>query len=126
MIHFLWIRLGVDLVPGTEDDNLRLSPGSPSRNTGDPDYEPEPGATDLDGHARILCGRVDMGTYESGIGDFDCDDVVRLIDFAHWDACMTGPDAGPYPPGCELFDFELDNDVDLDDFAGFLSVFTEG
>ena len=50
---------------------------------------------DLDGHTRILCDRVDMGVYEYGIGDFDCDGIVELGDFAAWEACMTGPNAEP-------------------------------
>ena len=79
--------------------------------------------TRLDGHARVLCGRVDMGTYEFGIGDYDCDEVVDLADLANWNACMTGPDNGPYNPGCEAFDFEFDGDVDLADLAEFQTLF---
>ncbi len=114
---------GPDDVPGTEDDNLRLSPGSPCINTGDPGYVPEPGETDLDGHARVLCERVDMGPYEFGIGDYDCDQAVDLTDFANWESCFTGPAAGPCPEGCEAFDFDFDSDVDLEDFGGFQPVF---
>ena len=115
---------GPDGVPGTEDDNLRLSPGSPCINTGDPEFMPEPNETDLDGHARLLCSIVDMGAYEFGIGDFDCDQVVSLLDFAAWTTCMTDPEQGPYAEGCEAFDFEYDGDVDLTDFAEFQLVFT--
>ncbi len=49
---------------------------------------------------------------------------MDLGDFASWDDCMTGPDDGPYDPGCEAFDFEFDDDVDLQDFAGFQGAFT--
>ena len=115
--------LGPDGVGGTEDDNLRLTPGSPCIDAGDPAYVPQPGETDLDGHARVLCGRVDMGAYEFGIGDADCNETVDLFDFADWAMCMTGPSAGPYAEGCEAFDFEYDADVDLDDYSRFLSVF---
>ncbi len=107
--------------PGS--DNYRLSAGSPVMNAGDPDFMPEPGAADLDGHARVLCDRVDMGAYEFGIGDYDCDQDVILFDFAHWAACVTGPDNGPYVPGCEAFDFDGDLDVDFEDFRGFQLVF---
>ena len=110
---------GPDDVLGTQDDNLRLSPGSPCINAGDPDFIADPGLTDLDGHARLLCDRVDLGAYEFGIGDYDCDQDVDLNDWAGWPNCMTGPDHGPYPAGCEAFDFEYDDDVDLPDFAGF-------
>jgi parallel beta-helix repeat protein len=84
----------------------------------------EPIPIDLDGHARVLCDVVDMGAYEFGIGDYNCDQVVDLTDFGSWPACMTGPDGGPYPAGCEAFDFEYDDDVDLEDFALFSQQFT--
>ena len=114
---------GPDDIPGTEDDNLRLLPGSLCIDAGDPDFVPDPGETDLDGHARVLCDRVDMGAYEFGIGDYDCDRNVDLTDFASWIACMTGPDGGPYDAGCEAFDFEFDGYVTLRDFAGFQKEF---
>ena len=104
------------------DGDYHLQSGSPRINAGNPAYNPS-GATDLDGHTRVLCNRVDMGAYEFGIGDYDCDRVVDLTDFAYWALCMTGPDAGPYGAGCEAFDFELDTDVDVADFAGFQRVF---
>ena len=107
---------GPDDLPGTEDDNLRLSAASPLINLGDPD-PPAVSATDRDGHPRILCGRVDMGAYEFGIADFDCNGVVELSDFAAWPGCMTGPDNVPFAKGCEAFDFNADDDVDLPDFA---------
>jgi hypothetical protein len=80
---------------GIDDDygDLRLQPGSPCIKAGDPDFVPAPGETDLDGHARVLCGRVDMGAYEFGIGDYDCDQAVDLVDFEAWEGCATGPGA---------------------------------
>ncbi len=116
---------GADNTVGTEDDNLRLLPGSPCINTGDSALIPGRTATDLDGHARVLCTRVDMGAYEFGIGDFNCDQIVTLTDFADWDGCMTGPDVQSISPSCEAFDFEFDGDVDLIDWAGFQNAFTE-
>jgi hypothetical protein len=109
---------GADDIAGTEDDDLRLLLGSPALNAGDPDETYLP-AVDLDGHARVLCGRVDMGAYEFGIGDYNCDEAVDLMDFANWESCATGPDGGAYPPGCEGFDFNADGAVDLRDFAKF-------
>jgi len=51
------------------------------------------------------------------LGDHDANCVLDLADLLGWDACLTGPDAGPVPPGCEVFDFNSDDDVDLDDFG---------
>ncbi|MCP4248874.1 MAG: hypothetical protein GY778_17665 [bacterium] len=56
---------------------------------------------------------------ESGHGDDDCDGDADVDDFVAWPACMTGPDNGPYAAGCEVFDFDADDDVDVRDFAGF-------
>ncbi|UCG49124.1 MAG: right-handed parallel beta-helix repeat-containing protein, partial [Phycisphaerales bacterium] len=55
---------GPDNIPGTEDDDLRLTLLSPCVNTGDPDYTPGMGETDIGGNGRIAGGRVDMGAYE--------------------------------------------------------------
>jgi len=107
--------------PGNQD--YHLSAASPCIDAGDPAYMPELGETDLDGHARLLCEQVDMGAYEFGIGDYNCDGVVDLTDFAAWGTCMTGPDSEPYGEGCQAFDFEFDADVDLADFAEFQTVF---
>ncbi len=58
-------------------------------------------------------------------GDYNHDGEVDLTDFVHWDDCMTGPDNGPYDAGCGPFDFEGDEDVDLEDFAAFQKAFAE-
>ena len=99
-------------------DGSRLHPYSPCINAGDPKYGP-PGMRDLDGHSRLLYGHVDMGAYEFGIGDYDWDLDVDAHDFVVGFRCMNGPDNGPYSAGCESLDFELDQDVDLQDFAAF-------
>jgi len=105
--------------------DLHLRATSPCINTGDPGYAVQPGETDLDGHARVLCVRVDMGAYEFGIGDYDCNRIVDLTDFGAWDYCVTGPSettAAPLGIGCAAFDFNADFAVDLLDFAGFQRV----
>lgn len=99
-----------------ELDGLRLSSESRCIDAGDPAFA-SPVARDLDGHARVLRGRVDMGAYEFGIGDVNSDGVVDAQDFIAGATCFTGPDAGPYTPGCERLDFEYDGDVDLLDLA---------
>lgn len=111
---------GPDEMKGTVDDNLRLSSESPLINMG----QPEPISStpqDADGHARKLCGRVDMGAYEFGIGDYNCDRVVELTDFAQFPLCLTGPaPIAPYESACAAYDYvtEVIEDVDLLDFAG--------
>jgi parallel beta-helix repeat protein len=116
---------GPDNIPGTEDDDVRLQIGSRCMDAGNNDAVPVGVTTDLDGHSRLLCERVDMGGYESGIGDYDCIGTVNLADFANWVNCFTGPgpEGAPYAKRCEHFDFEFDGDVDLQDFAGFQLVF---
>jgi len=104
-------------------DDLRIMSGSPCIDVGIPNFDPAPGETDLDGQLRLRCDQVDMGAYEFGLGDHDCDGVVDLFDFESWADCLTGPDTGPYANGCEPFDFNGDLDVDVEDFGGFQQVF---
>ena len=54
---------GADGLPGTADDDLRLTPGSPSHDTGDFAVLPFGLSFDLDGNARTV-GTIDMGAYE--------------------------------------------------------------
>ena len=120
--------------PGYRDDNgtpddatddawvggdFRLSAQSPCINAGDPDTVATPGDTDLAGHARVLCGRVDMGAYEFGMGDGDCDRDVDMADVAAFQCCYTGSDGPVYDQTCEGLDFDYDGDVDLEDLALF-------
>ena len=53
-----------------------------------------------------------------GDGDVDLDDLMGFVD------CLGGPDGGYAEPSCEVFDFELDGDIDLVDFAAMQGVFT--
>ncbi|MBI4717452.1 MAG: hypothetical protein HY763_06585 [Planctomycetes bacterium] len=66
---------------------------------------------------------MDLGAYEFGIGDFDCDGSVGPSDLADWAGCCNGPGKKSVAPGCEAFDFNADTDVDLADFAGFVRAF---
>ena len=47
------------------------------------------------------------------IGDYDGDGNVDLDDYAQWDACVTGPNAGPLTLGCESFDLDTDELLDF-------------
>ena len=115
---------GNPLFADEANDDYRLSAASPCIEAGDDTYVIDANETDLEGHARVLCGSADIGAYEFHIGDYDCDFDVDLDDFAGWPACVTGPAGDPYEEGCEPFDFHYDLDVDLDDFARLQQAFT--
>ncbi len=55
-------------------------------------------------------------------GDNDRDGDVDLVDFAVFAPCMTGP-AGGLLPGCTIFDFGQDGDVDFADYFEFRTLF---
>jgi len=104
---------GPDNVIGTEDDNLRLAPGSPCIDIGNNDVDTDPWIpgiqplpeTDIDGRPRIIDGDcndtdvIDMGAYEFNyayMGDFDYNCSVDSGDFSIFaPAWLTEPaDAG--------------------------------
>ncbi len=73
-------------------------------------------------HAQTLArGATGMGA--SIPGNCDGDNDVDLDDYADFEACLAGPDAG-LGTGCECFDFDGDEDNDLKDFARFQVNFT--
>lgn len=110
---------GVDGIPGTTDDNLRLLPQSLLINAGDPDVVNDVEVTDLDDRPRVMCGRIDVGAYEFGAGDVTCDRQVTLADFAHWPGCATGPGGESAEPQCIALDARYDGSIDLRDFSEF-------
>lgn len=65
-----------------------------------------------------------MGTTDSSftfcgwnIDDVEIWGILPAAQNPGWDECMTGPEAGPAPAGCESYDYDSDDDVDLADFA---------
>jgi len=99
--------------------DFRLLPGSPAVNAGDESFVPALDERDLDGHARLLCGRVDIGASEFGIGDVDCNQSVDLNDFTFWSACSLSPIGS----ACEALDFDGNALVDLADFSSLQNSF---
>lgn len=105
--------------------DLRVALGSPVLDAGDPGFSPPNGAADRAGGPRVLCAAVDMGAYEAGVLDPDCDGDTDAADVALWPACFTGPYGGPVGTGCDAFDVEVDDDVDLRDWSSLQSRFAE-
>lgn len=114
---------------GTSDDDLTLTLGSPSINTGDPATEVENGAVDLNGRPRRAGCRVDRGAYESAESqaafDFDADAFVTLADYASLQVCFDATWLQPAQQDVCLcvFDADAGDSVDLDDFAAFAAAF---
>jgi hypothetical protein len=110
---------GDDDTPGTEDDNLHLSEGSPCIDAGDNTVVPAGVETDLDGHWRNIDGDcdgsaiVDMGAYEfdyAYMGDFDYNCEVNFSDFAvlaeSWELDDPAIDIAPFGNPDGIIDFE--------------------
>ena len=57
-------------------------------------------------------------------GDYDVDGDVDWRDFGRVVPAVTGPDNGPPPAGGDVFDFDLDDDLDLEDLAVFQASFS--
>jgi len=64
---------GVDNIGGNDDDDYRLTSGSPCINAGDPEYFPDAGEKDIDGGWRVMGGRIDIGAYEDESACFPSD-----------------------------------------------------
>jgi len=68
-----------------------------------------------------------LGSFTSraygGNGDFDGNGILDLADFASFQRCFTGSAGGPITGACNPGDHDLDDDIDLDDWAHFLPRF---
>jgi len=60
---------------------------------------------------------------QSAAGDFDFDGDVDLGDFAHFLACVNGPNRPAAQAGCIDADLDADHDVDIADFLRFQACF---
>ncbi len=118
---------GVDNTVGTDDDNLRLLPGSPAIDAGDNAAVPVDLLVDYDGNSRFVddvstadtgngvAPIVDMGAYEFVLGDCDADGDADVDDHAILVTCLTNP-GELLGAGCACLDLDSDGDVDLRDF----------
>ena len=60
------------------------------------------------------------------MGDADDDCAVTLADHSYFEACITdsGPSVSPASQACiDVFDFDTDNNIDLNDFSRFCQVY---
>jgi predicted Zn-dependent protease len=116
---------GLDGIPGSEDDDLRPIDGSAALDAGDPTVDPIPGEVDIAGRPRVLCTQIDVGAYEAGWGDFDCDGVVELSDGAGWAECLTGPEPSSIASSCLGLDLDGSGTVDMVDFSLWTGLISE-
>lgn len=56
--------------------------------------------------------------------DLDGDGDVDKFDYAAFQVCFTGPDAGPVESDCTSVDFDQDDDVDMSDWGAFQRAYT--
>ena len=144
----LWVDAnGVDNIPGTEDDNLRLSAGSPCIDAGRDSSVPadtadldndsdtiEPIPLDLNGFPRFiddLCTAdtgngtssiVDMGAYEFLPSDIDSSGGVDFADFSRITSYWMDTACGT----CDGADLACDGDVDWSDIQELCNYWLKG
>ncbi len=82
-----------------------------------------PGITLMSRHDIVRLLSIDITADCLTPSDFDGDWTVDVIDFAHFSACVTGPD-GVASPGCSVADADHDGDVDFADFAAMQLTFS--
>lgn len=125
---------GPDGILGTEDDNLRLLPGSPCIDAGDNDAVHEGITTDLDGLPRFYDDPntidtgdgtppiVDMGAHEFIPCDFQPDGRIDELDLITFILYWLDTGCGR----CGGSDLTGEGDVNISDFAEFESLWQAG
>ena len=127
----------IDIDPEFVDPDggdFHLSPGSPCIDTGDPDFEPTLGETDIDGQLRVWDGDgdreaiVDMGSDEFGsftVRDLNCDGEINAFDIEPFLLALFNPSDYRFAfPDCDLIvaDINGDGTVDAFDIEPFLDL----
>ncbi|HIJ53266.1 MAG TPA: hypothetical protein HPP66_08950 [Planctomycetes bacterium] len=102
----------------TDPNDFHIDEDSPCKDAGDPNgnYGDE---TDIDGEARIINGRVDMGAdeYYWSPADFNRDEIVNFFDYVLFaNAWQTNPADDDYT---DIFDLADNNSIDYADLAVF-------
>ena len=101
------------------DGDYHLLSDSPCIDTGDPNYPEDANEFDIDGDARVIGGRIDMGADEYAFGelsDFSGNGIVNFEDFAilanYWmaDVCTE-------PDWCEGCDYDQSGAVNTNDLV---------
>lgn len=115
--EFQWFRNG-EAIEGATSFFLSISPAYPCF------------SGEFTVEASNMCGTVlsESATIViegCGAGDTESDGDVDMADFAEFQRCFTGSDAGPPPMGCEAFDFDEDDDIDGIDWCS-LELITTG
>ena len=134
---------GSDNIIGTEDDDLRLRPGSPCIDAADNLSVPAEVTTDLDGNPRFVddpdttdTGNgsppiVDMGPYEFDqpptflLGDMNCDGVLDGRDIGPFVLAVLDPPAyAATYPGCNINRADIDGNalINVDDVPPFIDL----
>lgn len=119
---------GFDNVVGTEDDDLRLSHGSPCVDSGDNAAVKPYIITDLDDHRRFADGDgdgyviVDMGAYEYASVAFDHFDKDRGVSLTHCAPCATVASSTLTKRGGTLWAPEHDVNIRANGFIDLLDL----